>query len=88
MTIAFLNIFLHYPTKNEHDQSYIVVHDMSDEVSRLSATIIFAYFNPLHAKFSRGNINICLYFMSSLHIDMTHVVEILAHIRQGPIHCA
>ena len=40
--------------------------------------------NPLCAKFPRGNINIYLHFMSLLHIDMTKVVEILAHARQGP----
>ena len=34
-------------------------------------------FNPLHAKFFRGNINIYLHFVSFLHIDMTQVVESL-----------
>ena len=40
--------------------------------------------NPLRAKFFRGNINIYLHFVSFLHIDMTHVVEILPQIRQEP----
>ena len=40
--------------------------------------------NPLYAKFSRGNINIYLHFMSLLQIDMTQVIEILADVRQGP----
>ena len=40
--------------------------------------------NPLHAKFSTGNINIYLHFMSLLHIDMTQVVEILHQVRPGP----
>ena len=34
--------------------------------------------NPLRAKFFRGNIKIYLHFVSFLHIDMTHVVEILS----------
>ena len=37
---------------------------------------------PLCAKFFRWNKNICLHFMSFLHIDMTHVVEILPQVRQ------
>ena len=36
--------------------------------------------------FSEGTQNIYLHFMSFLHIDMTHVVEILPQIRQGPTH--
>ena len=39
--------------------------------------------NPLRAKFFRGSINIYLHFMSLLHIDMTHVLEILHQIRPG-----
>ena len=39
-------------------------------------------FNPLHAKFFRGNKNIYLHFMLFLHIDMTQVVEILPQVRQ------
>ena len=39
-------------------------------------------FNPLHAKFSRGNKNICLYFMLFLHIDMAQVAEISPRVRQ------
>ena len=40
--------------------------------------------NPLRAKFFRGNINIYLHFMSLLHIDVTHVLEILPQVRPGP----
>ena len=40
--------------------------------------------NPLRAEFFRGNINICLYFVSFLHIDTTQVVEILPQISQEP----
>ena len=40
--------------------------------------------NPLRAKFFRGNINIYLHFLSLHHIDMTQIVEILPHVRQGP----
>ena len=38
--------------------------------------------NLLRAKFIRGDKNICLHFMSFLHIDMTEVVEILPQVRQ------
>ena len=41
-------------------------------------------FNPLCAKFCRGNKNIYLHFMSSLHIDMTQVVTLLPQVRPGP----
>ena len=34
------------------------------------------YFNPLHAKFLRENINMYLHFMSFLHTDKTQVAEI------------
>ena len=39
--------------------------------------------NPLRAKFFRGNINIYLHFMSSLHIDLTQVLKILPQVREG-----
>ena len=42
--------------------------------------------NSLHAKFFRGNINICLHFVSLLHIDMTQVLKILPQVRVGPTH--
>ena len=38
----------------------------------------------LRTKFSRGDIIIYLHFMSLLQIDMAQVVEIPAHVRQGP----
>ena len=41
-------------------------------------------FNPLRAKFFRGNINIYLHFISLLHIDKTHVLKILPQVRPGP----
>ena len=41
-------------------------------------------FNPLHAKFFRGNINIYLHFVLFLHIDTALVIEILPQIRQEP----
>ena len=47
-------------------------------------TKIDLHFNPLHAKFFRGNINMYLHFVSFLHIDTTRVVEILPQIRQEP----
>ena len=43
-----------------------------------------ATYNSLHAKFLGRNTNMYLHFMSLLHIDMTHVVEILSHMTQGP----
>ena len=39
-------------------------------------------FNPLRAKFFRGNINIYLYCVSFLYTDTTQVVEILPQITQ------
>ena len=42
------------------------------------------YFNPLHAKFLRENINMYLHFMSFLHTDKTQVAEIPPWVRQGP----
>ena len=39
-------------------------------------------FNPLHAKFFRGNINTYLHFVSFLHIDTKQVIKILPQIRQ------
>ena len=39
-------------------------------------------FNPLRAKFFRGNINLYLHFVSFLHVCTTQVVEILPQIRQ------
>ena len=42
------------------------------------------HFNPLRAKFFRGNMNIYVHFVSFLHIDTMQVVEILPHIRQEP----
>ena len=38
---------------------------------------------PLHAKFFSGNKNIYVHFMALLHIDMTQVVQISPHIREG-----
>ena len=37
----------------------------------------------LHAKFSRGNINMYLYLMSFLHTDIPYIVEVLPGIRPG-----
>ena len=52
----------------------------------LWAVYSYLFLNPLHAKFFRRNINICLQFMSFLRNDMTQVVEILLQVRQGPNH--
>ena len=41
-----------------------------------SAIFLITIFNPLCAKFFRGNININLHFMSFLHTNKTQVVEI------------
>ena len=42
------------------------------------------FINPSRAKFFWGNINIYLHFMSFLHTDKTHVVEIPPRVTQGP----
>ena len=41
-------------------------------------------FNPLHAKFFWGNINIYLHFMSFLHIELTEVRKTPPQVREGP----
>ena len=40
--------------------------------------------NPLRANFFRGNMNICLHFMSFLQSDMTQILKILPQVRKGP----
>ena len=59
--------------------------DLTCNYTRASENLLYLYksclFNPLHAKFFRGNKNIYLYFMSFFHIDMTQVVEILPQVR-------
>ena len=58
------------------------------QISYLHSTglrhITLIHFNPLRAKFFRGNIKIYLHFVSFLHIDTTQVVEILPQVRQEP----
>ena len=49
-----------------------------------SKSDLCATFNPVGAKFFRGNINIYSHFVSFLHIDTAQVVEILPQIRQEP----
>ena len=55
---------------------------MTNMYIRIESTVIYQsawvkiQFNPLHAKFVRGNKYIYSHFMSFLHIDMTQVVEI------------
>ena len=41
-------------------------------------------FNPLRAKFFRGNVNIYFHLMPLLHIDLTQVLKILPQVRPGP----
>ena len=59
------------------------VWSQQSEWNKVRAKCFDAFkFNPLRAKFFRGNINIYLHFVSFLHIDTTQVVEILPQIRQ------
>ena len=51
---------------------------METDVCR-SARCFSNAFNPLRAKFFKGNINIYLHFVSFRHIDATQVVEILKY---------
>ena len=65
----------------------------STEISKASIKAITCITNCIHinhlrAKFFRGNINIYLHFMSSLHIDTTHVFKILSQVRPGPTYSA
>ena len=55
----------------------LIIWKLSDSSSAASP------FNPLRAKFFRGNLNIYLYFISLLHIDMTQVLKILPQVRSG-----
>ena len=45
---------------------------------------IWQTINPLRANFFRWSRNLHLPFMSFIHFDLTQVVEILPHVRQGP----
>ena len=68
--------------------SYFVfrlLYDAHTVASSSLDTDVVSGVNPLRAIFFfRANINIYLQFMSLLHIDMTQVVEILPHVKQGP----
>ena len=44
----------------------------------------YQHLNPLRVKLFRGNTYTYLHSISLPHIDMTQVVEILPHVRQGP----
>ena len=57
-----------------------IIQQVNTEITAQS----FKMLNPLRAKFFRENINISLHFMSFLHTNKTHVVEIPPRIRQGP----
>ena len=56
----------------------------SDDSAVHQVNIFSSPLNPLRAKFFIGNINIYLYFMLLLHIDMTHALKILPQVRPGP----
>ena len=47
-------------------------------------TAVVNYVNSLRDIFFRGNINIYLHFMSFLHTNKTHVVEMSSRVRQEP----
>ena len=49
-----------------------------------SGVVHHMYLNPLRAKFFRVNLNIYLHFMSFLHTNKTHAIEIPHRVRQGP----
>ena len=84
-----------HPTQSMWDNLHDVLVNMmggtqlfsgNNQVDHLSHVYIWSMvdFNPLRAKFFRGNINIYLHFVSFLHIGTTQVVEILTQIRQEP----
>ena len=53
------------------DVAIIRYHNVNEEI-----------LHSLRAIFFRGIVNMHLHFMSFLHIDLTHVVEILPRVRQ------
>ena len=55
-----------------------------DAQYRCQWPLLLTWFNPLRAKFFRGDINIYLHFMSFLHIDLTQVLQILPQVSKAP----
>ena len=84
LKIIYLKFHLNLPGANELN---IYGTDALWELCNKSITRFmkdingYTMFNPLRAKFFRGNINIYLHFVSFLHIDTTQVVEIPPQIR-------
>ena len=64
--------------------TYITAWIMYYIIYLLRRVIIRPHFNPLRAKFFRGNLNIYLHFMSLLQINMTQVLKIISQVRPGP----
>ena len=75
-----------YLTHTLRETSFVDVQNLRAPrfTSSFSNTKMSSVFNPLRAKFFRGNINIYLHFVSYLHIDTTQVVEIFPQIREEP----
>ena len=63
-----------------HYDVTLIYHNI--HIQPLIVCLCWFVFNPLRAKFFRGNKNIYLHFKSFLHIDMTGVVEILPQVGQ------
>ena len=70
LMIFLYHALLHCKAARHHGLPYQIQHE--------------CIFNPLRAKFFRENINIYLHFMSFLHTNKTHAVEIPPQVRQGP----
>ena len=59
-----------------------VTQKQDDHVGAASGQML-SHLKPLCAKLLRGNLDMYLYFMPLLQIDMVQVVEILPQVRQG-----
>ena len=84
-THLYTDEICHLCNANKEDQERESTTRQKSHVGTSSQQFSFQkWVNPLCAKFFRGIININLYFMSLLHIDMTQVLKILPRVRPGP----
>ena len=61
-----------------------LLFSFSRDFKRNWLNLLLKFINPLRAKFIREDINIYFHFMSFLHTNKTHAVEIPPWVRQGP----
>ena len=77
-----LNIYMIYSLIENNDNKRRLLNiEKATQTNAISIS-----FNPSRAKFFRENTNIYLHFMSFLHTNKAHAVEIPPRVRQGPAH--